>query len=394
MRPPKRVSERRVPELDGLRGIAILAIVIFHYAYAFPHDVPSRTLRSVLNFAPVLTLSMDLFFVLSGFLIGGILIRSRQSPRYFSTFYIRRFYRIFPAFYLFLFIYLLTAWIGSHFFHWVGVVPTKLAMASYLLYFPNWIGGDRLISWPCLSMSWSLGVEEQFYLIVPFLVRYLSLKRLTTFLVSLLIAAPCFRLALFLFSPGTFLWSSYALTPSRADQLAFGILAAIIVQNARAGSWCRAHLNRIYGLLILFLILNCLELLPLLVRADPLDYGLIGHTTFAAFFFLLILALFYHPQGKLAACFRVTWLRKIGQISYCMYLIHAAVDIACHHLLRHSSPEISDWDGLCATAVSFALVVLIASFSWRYFEEPLIRRGRNYQHKSLCASEVPREQLA
>src|ERR1700733_7813020 len=96
--------QRRIPQLDGLRGIAVLLVVLYHF-------VPSMVLAGIglqrsFHFG---WCGVDLFFVLSGFLIGGILLDARESPSYFRTFYSRRFYRIFPLYYIWIFFYAVLA---------------------------------------------------------------------------------------------------------------------------------------------------------------------------------------------------------------------------------------------------------------------------------------------
>ena len=96
---PAALGPNRIPELDGLRGIAIFLVIICHYIGDTPHGI-SHSWRSIV--ATVLSqgaIGVDLFFILSGFLIGGILLRTKESPRYYKTFYLRRFHRIIPLYY-------------------------------------------------------------------------------------------------------------------------------------------------------------------------------------------------------------------------------------------------------------------------------------------------------
>jgi|SRR5882762_598349 len=98
-------NKSRIPELDGIRGIAIRSVLSFHYismeGVTAPGSITDRLQRLVILGGT----GVDLFFVLSGFLIGGTLLDAKDSPRYFGTFYARRFFRIFPIYY---------AWIGAY----------------------------------------------------------------------------------------------------------------------------------------------------------------------------------------------------------------------------------------------------------------------------------------
>jgi peptidoglycan/LPS O-acetylase OafA/YrhL len=159
----------RIPELDGVRGLAILLVLVFHWA-AFqpaPHSfayylmVPRNLMWS----------GVDLFFVLSGFLIGGGLIDNRASPNYFSTFYRRRIYRIFPFYYLMVGLFLIGSFVLPAAFLFTGAIPRW----PFLLFVQN-IGFAIPLAAPWLGVTWSLAVEEQFYLLFPFAVRGLSRK--------------------------------------------------------------------------------------------------------------------------------------------------------------------------------------------------------------------------
>src|ERR1700689_5530178 len=102
-----------VPELDGIRGMAILLVVIFHWgAFDEGHSILPGKLERLLSFG---WSGVDLFFVLSGFLIGGILLDVRDSPNYFKVFYMRRFFRIVPLYYLWLFCLIALVFLGDSF---------------------------------------------------------------------------------------------------------------------------------------------------------------------------------------------------------------------------------------------------------------------------------------
>jgi len=110
-----RAGSGRILELDGLRGLAIFLVVLSHYVANVPHG-RSHSLVEMVGTALGLGASgVDLFFILSGFLIGGILLDSRQSPNYYQTFYLRRFHRIFPLYYLWIALYAAISLISSQF---------------------------------------------------------------------------------------------------------------------------------------------------------------------------------------------------------------------------------------------------------------------------------------
>ncbi len=189
------------PQLDGVRGLAILAVLLSHAATiigVFPTTGLGRIVRHIT--IPCWG-GVDLFFALSGFLITGILIRGRRGDRYFTSFYARRVLRIFPIYYLFLMISLLVCTQVPSFSHSVASGDAHLPVTTaqrvcYFLYlqnipyfWPEWSTG--LVGlW---GAYWSLAVEEQFYFLWPTLVRFLRLRWLYWMCLAALLAAPCLR---------------------------------------------------------------------------------------------------------------------------------------------------------------------------------------------------------
>ena len=160
-----------------MRGIAILLVVVWHYVGAPLQAVPGPVALAGFRSLRLAWSGVDLFFVLSGFLIGGILLDQRASPGYFKAFYARRFCRIFPVYFLWLglFFALLALAPGftsspafRHLFDkplpaWSYATFTQnLVIARWETFGPDW-----------LAITWSLAIEEQFYLLLPLMVRFL-----------------------------------------------------------------------------------------------------------------------------------------------------------------------------------------------------------------------------
>ena len=195
-------APRHQPELDGIRGLAILCVLITH-ASSVIGVLPNIGLwHWVLFFTTPLWGGVDLFFALSGFLITGILIRSLNRPNYFRSFYARRALRIFPVYYLFLILSLLVcgryspvaAQIASSAASLPDSIPHKLSFFVYLQNIPAF--------WPSVAAGltglwgafWSLAVEEQFYLIWPTLIRWVSLRFMYRVCILALVAGPLIRI--------------------------------------------------------------------------------------------------------------------------------------------------------------------------------------------------------
>jgi peptidoglycan/LPS O-acetylase OafA/YrhL len=243
-------SLKRIPELDGLRGLAILLVIITHYFPLFTLAGDHVLLRRVLRLFALSWSGVGLFFVLSGFLIGGILFESRSSPRYFRTFYLRRAHRILPIYSIWLLLYLLIA-LTYHFF----VPQTLIGPADrrhfpyYLLFLQNFLFNKPYVEVIWLGATWSLAVEEQFYLCAPFIVRNLRVRHLLIVLGSLLLLAPLLRLAVFLWLPQQILLV-YSSIFCRADALALGMLAAVGSSVPEVRGYVQTHPNLPRNLLI------------------------------------------------------------------------------------------------------------------------------------------------
>jgi len=153
-----------IPALDGIRGLAILMVMLFHYGGNLERTNPiGRLVGGLFSFG---WSGVDLFFVLSGFLITGILLDSRNAENYFSSFYARRVLRIFPAYYVSLALLLLILPMLDP--------PLRLSLPSdqwmYVFYAQNWVGIFDYPGRGLLTPYWSLAVEEQFYLVWPLVV--------------------------------------------------------------------------------------------------------------------------------------------------------------------------------------------------------------------------------
>ena len=236
-----------IAALDGLRGLAILMVMLFHQAdFAAVTALQRVRPRRVIGQGQA---GVDLFFVLSGFLITGILVESRGASRYYRNFYARRFLRIFPLYYAVLF----AAFVVIP--HWLpSLQKAKWAHATgwnqlwYWSYLSNWYIAiwTRGPTHGIVDLSWSLSIEEQFYLIWPWVVASCSRRALLRVCAALAVAGPLFRLATVVAgAPPT--WPSF-LTPAKFDAL--GVEAARPGRLAgraagRSTSWMRPAALRV-----------------------------------------------------------------------------------------------------------------------------------------------------
>ncbi len=356
-----------------MRGIAILLVLMRHTIFGM--ETHSKWLASFLAAGQITWSGVDLFFVLSGFLIGGILLDARNSSNYFKTFYIRRAYRIFPLYYaltaLFLFRHLP--------FHIFGNLPSlPIPWLAYLTLTQNfwmahigWFGGRGML------VTWSLAIEEQFYLTIPLVIRKLRPERLPWVLLGVIVGAPLLRAVIYFnLSNGPF--TCFALMPCRADALCLGVLSAYLVR--KPGFWnllCRRRdllyaAAGIFSASLLFMIWRQYDQFSALMVT-------FGWTWVAMFYACWILVAVSRKQGivQRSLCNPVlTWL---GTLAYCTYLIHIPLSDAGRRILSlkfGATP--ATW--LVGGLLGVAATLLIASFSWKYFEKPLLRRGHSYSY--------------
>jgi len=375
---PERTSQGRILELDGLRGIAILLVWTGHY-FAVPGEGAVHYLDGYwfrLGWTGV-----DLFFVLSGFLIGGILLQVRSSPRYFRTFYARRFFRIIPLYYAWIALYVLFATFGRQFLaaHVGSVEGVDFSILSQFLFLQNFRSSlGAVVSFWWLNVTWSLAVEEQFYLVSPLVVRYLSRGALTVFLIAVTVAAPLARLFVRSYFDSGPEWA-YRLMPCRADSLAIGMLAAVAWNSPKFRAWLASHGAYLYGA---FAVLFAGVAYLWRWHSDPLLLltQTVGYTWLALFFAVAMLLALSRPRSLVAVVSRFGWLRDVGGVSYCIYIIHTAVFLFCQKLLLHALPAVTGEKAAAVSILAALITYGIAKMSWKFFEEPLIRRGHRYKY--------------
>jgi peptidoglycan/LPS O-acetylase OafA/YrhL len=375
----------RIPELDGLRGLAIFLVLLCHYIYAWPYGTPHSWSSRIATLTEQGQTGVDLFFVLSGFLIGGILLNSRSSPRYYKTFYLRRFYRIIPLYYGWVFlVWLVSPNAPPHFENHIGEFRTgAIPYWIYFIFIQNFVLPSTAVQALWLGSTWSLAVEEQFYLISPFLVRNLSRASLVKLLVAVVVFAAVLRFVLSTcFGPSHYNWgilASYLWTPCRADDLALGVLAAVAWAEPGSRRWLHENLSKIY--ILAFGCAACvLVLLFWLVEPHSYVQATVGRPVYGFLYTSLLLIALVDERSKLAGILRWRVLRELGRVSYCVYIIHWAVDWMVFKIAWHATPRFDSASAIGLTVVAFASTLAIAELSWYCFEHPLIRRGHRYSY--------------
>jgi peptidoglycan/LPS O-acetylase OafA/YrhL len=384
-------SGKRIPELDGIRGIAIGMVLIHHY-FTQPIEAPIRTFWSYFQACGRLSWSgVDLFFVLSGLLIGGILLDARNSTNYFQVFYRRRALRIVPIYLLCLVLAFLLSGASrvglTNDFQWI--FREKLPWFSYLVFLQNfWMAAATSFGAAVLAVTWSLAVEEQFYLTLPAIIRFLSRRRLALAVGGGIVLAPACRTILFAFARSHYV-SWYVLLPCRADALLLGVAGAMAL---RSEAW-KKRLSERRGALLLTLALLACGVIALTLRA-PNPYGFemvtVGYTWLGAFYLCLILCGLVYAETWFGKCLRWGWLRWLGSIAYGTYLFHILVLQVLRSVTWSGRPgRWTPWEQVTAV-VALGITLVGCWISWIYFEKPLIKLGHQakYEEDSKTGEEL------
>ncbi len=380
-------SSRRIPELDGLRGMAIGLVLIWHYIGA-PLDQEAGSFASLLRRSVSLTWSgVDLFFVLSGFLIGGILLDHRGAPRYFQAFYARRVCRIFPLYY---------GWLLVAFTALTAVPLLSAAPPPSWLFFepvPAWcyavfgqnfaMGALGEFGSPWLAVTWSLAVEEQFYLLLPLLIRFLPDRRLPLYVGILALSAPV--LLAVLGGEGGVL--GYVSTPFRMDSLLLGVLLAWFLRRDDGLNWARTHRPHLYGVLAVLLAgaawMSSVEKHP--TTPHPFCYSWMA----LLYGCVLVLAV-TERRGPVAALLRNRALRWLGGLAYGVYLFHLPVQFGLFWLLLGKDTRLLAPVDFAVVLAAVAVTLGMAVLSWRWFEKPILAIGQSVSYGELPRRSLPR----
>jgi peptidoglycan/LPS O-acetylase OafA/YrhL len=240
---PSPSSSRRVPELDGLRGVAILQVVLFHYFSLSNFGARGGALGYCVKIFGLGWTGLDPFFVLSGFLIGGILLESLESPGFSQTFYLRRVHRILPVYFLWILLYVVILSLPAQWFPaTLAVGDSSLSVVpKYLLFAQNPFFRQQHFQLLWFGATWSLAVEEQFYVIAPFLILFISARALKWPTVFTILLVPVVCSVVFLSADPGWHYIAAQEMPFRADELAVGIGRAMLWREAGVQQFLAEH---------------------------------------------------------------------------------------------------------------------------------------------------------
>lgn len=384
-------SRGHVPALDGLRGLAILLVLVSHLLL-FNDKTGSRFGDSLGALRGLGWVGVDLFFVLSGFLITGILYDTLNDPHYFRSFYMRRFLRIFPLYYGFLFFMMVL----GHWLHfaWGGRQYVLLAyMQNTTLWFP--VTDFHPGVWADFNHFWSLAVEEQFYLFWPLLV-FLVRGRRRLIVLALVFSGLALLLRIAMYLHGASPMTIFMATPCRMDTLLLGAFVALLIRGNSdwlAGRWL------IPVAIVAATVIAGYALWHLGTDMRDAFFGATFGYTVIAVGGVAVLAASLNPASVPARIFGWQLLRSLGKYSYGIYVLHivvahffgAMVTRALGMSLRifltpilHSRP-LAVLIEFCVTA---SVVFFAAYLSYNLYEVHFLRLKRyfGYRRKSGSSS--------
>lgn len=376
-------SRRHIVALDGVRGIAILGVLLAHSIAMLTWVLPQPIQNQLNGTGELGAFGVDLFFVLSGFLITGILLDTKEGPHYFQNFYAKRFLRLFPVYYVYL---LFTA----------TLFPLLIRLAHstldyyngnwwwYLLYLSNWKPGNGAHdAW--LGQFWSLAVEEQFYIVWPSVVLLLSRRHLAW--LCALIVTSAFTLRC-IWSAADVHWNIiYRLTITRFDTIALGALIALALRSLRAHQILRR------------IAVPCAVIASLCFFGIAAAAGSVSWTTkpiqtvgslAAALAIAGVIAYCVTTQsGLFIRTMQSRFLTVYGKYSYGMYVYHPIVFVLGSvpelRLLRYK-PSLGMFVALPAFFLTQLALFWVARLSWRYFESPILRYKTHFNESRQLAA--------
>lgn len=363
------------PAIDGIRGLAVLLVIWFHSSYFVDVSMEEELVGFTYGYYQLTVLGetgVDLFFVLSGFLITGILIDTANDDHTLKNFYIRRSLRIFPLYYAVLFVFLV------YFLCVFGGGALDFGkILSHLLYLQNWSMVHNEDQFILLDHTWTLAVEEQFYLFWPFL--FLSFYKgavRDVFILCASLILISWGLRFFFTELGQHKWA-YTFTISRFDGLALGALLSM---------FCVFYKDKClqYRFVLPYIII--VVLLAIFFTFFIQKFGMDSYPTMTRygliFFSILYVSLLAYvflsnENNILKRFFCLKPLREIGRVSYGVYIFHSPVMmIAVRQLYQY---ELGYWyTHLILLLAGGIISFLLASLSYHFFEKRMLRLKDKY----------------
>jgi peptidoglycan/LPS O-acetylase OafA/YrhL len=361
-----------IPALDGVRGIAVLLVMIHHWTFLAGPSLIDTFIGHVARHSWI---GVEVFFALSGFLITGILVDAKGKPHFFRNFYARRTLRIFPLYYAFLTLFLV---IAPQFGAW-RAATTQLADPPSQLWYWTYLSNFMLAQrgwYSILDVTWSLAIEEQFYVVWPMVVWLLSRKGLFRACLGILGFSILARLVTAQLG-GSYL-AVYLVTPCRIDGLALGALLALLARDGRLPALKRPLLTVAALGALCFVALSTFAILTDTdVRQIPFTQPFLYTAIACAGGGLVVLGALTAVPGSPASWLSGRFFLMLGKYSYSMYLFHRPVEKIIIRLFDFREAPTLGGSGLLWQLVFYgvclALTLGIAVISWNAFEKQILK---------------------
>ena len=367
-----------IPALDGVRGLAVLMVLVFHFVGAMaPSNMIERVIVRVTNYG---SFGVELFFVLSGFLITGILYDSWHKPNYFRNFYARRSLRIFPLYYGVLVLVFFVA----------PLIPIlRGEELSYLVDRQAWawlyginiyLAKEGSWSFSYIEHFWSLAIEEHFYLFWPLVVFFAGKRPRTLMAVSLTIAVGAMLARLTGHILGLNWWTTYVLTPFRLDGLALGAFLAVAARQPGGLARMAASLPAVAAAGGALLAVSYIFPGPVLSQGMPLVAPVRSALIQVLLACLLVWALVAPEESAVKRFFCSRAMVFLGAYSYGLYVYHHFFSFYLSH--NNTDVELGRWLGSHGLAVAvqatggMAASLALAYVSYELYEKRFLKMKR------------------
>lgn len=362
------VSGVRITELDGVRGLAIAMVLIHHFVTnqtpAFDQD-PGNWFSYIYIPSTAFWSGVDLFFVLSGFLIGGIILDHHRRPAFLRVFWIRRVCRILPVYTVVLTSCVVMQsllsdrydWLFSHMMPWWSYCTFT---QNILMAMRGGYGGAFL------DVTWSLAIEEQFYLIAPIAILLAGRKKFVSWLLPLSAVA----LALRLVDPGL---RSAVLMPYRMDSLMAGVMIAVIFRSPPLRQLLYKYRTAVLGTFAIMLVSTAALILSK-------QMGRFQYSWFCLLYSVFIIVCLLYRQSALTGVLRSSPLCFLGTISYGLYMYHNSVNGLLHGYCFGEKPINDTLETTALTSFACVASIAIASLSYFTFEKRFHNIGRRCKY--------------
>jgi peptidoglycan/LPS O-acetylase OafA/YrhL len=343
---------KKIPQLDAVRGLAVLLVLL--------HNTNVYSAWHLGFISDNGWMGVDLFFVLSGFLITGILLDAKRSEAYFKNFYARRCLRIWPLYYsALLFMFVMVPILRP------SEAPVIFAARSspwwaYLVYLQNFLIPVPTMATGLLGVTWSLAIEEQFYLCWPLVVRFCTESQLRKIAILVICISPALRFYLSLHGVNI-----YSNTFCRLDGLMAGALLAIVIRPTSFSP--SKFISRAWIVLLVAA--------PLALVIETFHARWVGFSVIVAASISFVYLALFSTQRWLRAVLTNRFLVYTGTISYGIYVLEKIpMDVAkTLHLERHP---------FLALPLTIAATYALATLSWRLLEKPFLALRRFFEAKT------------